>query len=75
MSRPSRSLSPQKERSSCRSNLQPHCDGPEGASEVYSLKCWVNTKMALGLDVFVIFAFLEKCKLDYSILQKFKVTG
>ena len=38
-------------------------------------KCWVNTEMALGLDVFVIFAFLEKCKLDYSILQKFKVTG
>ena len=33
MSRPSRSLSPQKKRSSCRSNSQPHYDGPEGANE------------------------------------------
>ena len=28
-----------------------------------------------GLGFFVIFALLEKCKLDYSMLQKFKVTG
>ena len=41
----------------------------------HSLRCWVSIKMALWLGVFVIFAFLEKCKLDYSILQKFKVTS
>ena len=46
MSRPSRSLSPQKERSSCRSSLLPHCGGPEGAIEAGSLRYWVSIMVA-----------------------------